>query len=296
MPTSAPPTDRVSPAKLPRIRNHIVTHMDDPHTLMHEMADHLLDKILLHQHRTHVAAADLYWVTADMAALAVHAAGSLDSSPGDFAEHRPSSCGLMLMDGGIGATSDSTGDAAAIDAVTWGPMGEGQLLLTPWFRRSRLQAAAAALGEELRAEIPALFPSQTMIISPEPAAHTPNLRHFLHTIESAWLLMQQPTLVDRTAERADKGTRRRYASRNLRTPEVTVVNLRSEYRPDQDPDDTDQEPGRPHRYRWVVSGHWRNQPFGKHRAQRRRKWIPAYTKGPDGAPLLIKDRVNVWRR
>jgi hypothetical protein len=45
-------------------------------------------------------------------------------------------------------------------------------------------------------------------------------------------------------------------------------------------------------HRWVVSGHWRNQSHGPGREQRRRQWIPAHIKGPDGAPLLATERVN----
>ncbi|GAA3032051.1 hypothetical protein GCM10017559_69080 [Streptosporangium longisporum] len=48
--------------------------------------------------------------------------------------------------------------------------------------------------------------------------------------------------------------------------------------------------------RWVVSGHWLNQVHGPNRSLRRRQWVPSHTKGPDGAPLLITARVNVWRR
>lgn len=39
-----------------------------------------------------------------------------------------------------------------------------------------------------------------------------------------------------------------------------------------------------------------SQPHGPERALRRQQWIPAYIKGPDGAPLLATERVNVWRR
>jgi len=46
----------------------------------------------------------------------------------------------------------------------------------------------------------------------------------------------------------------------------------------------------------VVSGHWRKQPYGPEQSLRRQTWIPAYIKGPDGAPLLATERVNVWRR
>jgi hypothetical protein len=37
--------------------------------------------------------------------------------------------------------------------------------------------------------------------------------------------------------------------------------------------------------RWVVDGHWRHQPCGHLREERRLTWIDAYLKGPDGLPL-----------
>ena len=40
-----------------------------------------------------------------------------------------------------------------------------------------------------------------------------------------------------------------------------------------------------HDHRWVVRGHWRNQPFGKGRLQRRRIWIQAHVAGPEDKPI-----------
>lgn len=47
------------------------------------------------------------------------------------------------------------------------------------------------------------------------------------------------------------------------------------------------------RHRWMVRGHWRNQPYpslGK--GVTRRTWIAPYLKGPDGAPLLTTPKVH----
>jgi hypothetical protein len=113
-------------------------------------------------------------------------------------------------------------------------------------------------------------------------------------LASAWLLMQQPLLVDRTRERADKPTVRAYARDGLPSPEVTVVDLRRQYTPqDRDPDAGS---GRHYRHRWIVSGHWRNQPHGPGQSLRRQTWVPSHVKGPEGAPLLSTEKVNVWRR
>lgn len=115
----------------------------------------------------------------------------------------------------------------------------------------------------------------------------------LAALASAWLLMQQPRLIDRARERADKPTVRSYAREGLPAPEVTVVDLRHQYTPqDRDPNAGS---GRHHRHRWVLSGRWRNQVHGLGRSLRRKTWVPSYVKGPAGAPLLVTEKVNVWR-
>ena len=107
--------------------------------------------------------------------------------------------------------------------------------------------------------------------------------------------MQQPNLAERTIERPDKSVRRAYGRTGRESPEVAVIDLRHQYVA-KDLDGSDEPTSRRFKHRWVVSGHWRNQAHGPDRSQRRRQWIPSYTKGPDGAPLLITEKVNVWRR
>lgn len=108
--------------------------------------------------------------------------------------------------------------------------------------------------------------------------------------------MQQPTLTSRTRIDPDRDETRRATRAGYSDPDVTIVDLRRLYQPEAPGDQPADGPARNYRYRWVVSGHWRNQPFGPQRSQRRQTWIPSYTKGPNGAPLLETERVNVWRR
>jgi len=49
-------------------------------------------------------------------------------------------------------------------------------------------------------------------------------------------------------------------------------------------------------HRWIVRGHWRNQPFGKGRKQRRLQWIAPYIKGPVGTDVVVPEEVQVWKR
>lgn len=50
---------------------------------------------------------------------------------------------------------------------------------------------------------------------------------------------------------------------------------------------------REYRHRWSVRGHWRQQPYGPGRSQRRRVWIDAHTKGPEDAPMVGDEVVYV---
>ena len=46
-------------------------------------------------------------------------------------------------------------------------------------------------------------------------------------------------------------------------------------------------------HRWMVRGHWRDQPCGPGRASRRLTWIDPYIKGPADKPLDI--RPTIWK-
>ncbi|MEU9760305.1 hypothetical protein AB0D98_11155 [Streptomyces sp. NPDC047987] len=249
---------------------------------------------------SHLEVADLFWVGQDMTALAMHSGEQLAAARWATAD-RPSPCGLLYWDEGVGHV-DANGVRIPVEACAWGPF-EGGLLLWLLMSRNRLAAEVARIGryEVAEDEVPPLIPvcAATLPVTSEPvslAEVDPQLpQPVVAALAAAWLLMQQPQLIDRTRERADKPTVRAYARDGLPMPEVTTVDLRRQYTPqDRDPDaGTDQ---RTYRNRWIVSGHWRNQAHGPGRSLRRQTWVPAHMKGPDGAPLLSTEKVNVWRR
>jgi hypothetical protein len=169
--------------------------------------------------------------------------------------------------------------------------------------RARLVAEVAPLAQEFtldESRMPPLLPiyGGTIPVTEEPLSMTeldPLLpQPVVAALASAWLLMQQPLLIDRSREHADKPTARAYARDGLPSPDVTVVDLRRQYTPQDQ--DADAGGGRHYKHRWIVSGHWRNQAHGPGLALRRQTWVPAHVKGPEGAPLLATEKVNVWRR
>lgn len=311
--------NRWSPLYLPRVREQTEKRLRDPASQMRRLrpdADAWFTSAA-----NQAALADLYWVSPDMAALATHAAASLTEATWDRAS-RPSAYGLMVFDGGVGGpqqvgrmfkveprtlvTPFGTAEQVTLDvrvpteAVSWGPSPEG-VQITGWLRWEsvvRGVEASGAIGAAALNNPPPLMPAFSIDL---PADGEPVLaddvdgthRTIAMTLAAAWLLMEQPVLTDRqTVERsAGFGSGRKHAAET----NVTLVDLRRIYRPSE-PADAGAEPSRQFRHRWVVSGHWRDQPYGRERALRRRQWIPSYVKGPDGAPLLVTEKVNVWRR
>lgn len=287
------------PSQLPKARRQTLRFLDDPTSAIRaktgpDVASGLdaLASIL--------RAADLFWVQQDMAALAMHAGGQLAAARWATAD-RPSPCGLLYWQGGIGHV-DTDGVEIPVEACAWGPY-EGQLALWLLMSRSRLDAEMTERGVyTLQTDlVPPLIPIRgagvpvtsdpVSMADLDPALPQP----VVAALASSWLLMQQPLLIDRSRERADKPTARAYVRDGLPSPEVTVVDLRRQYTPqDRDPDAGGD--GRHYRHRWIVSGHWRDQAYGPGRSLRRQQWIPAHVKGPDGAPMLATETVNVWRR
>ncbi len=108
------------------------------------------------------------------------------------------------------------------------------------------------------------------------------------------VMMMTPTIAERRTLDARTG---RAAGRvpDARTSDlVTTVDLRPLRHVTID--DEPGEGGRVYRHRWIVRGHWTHQPHGPGGSLRKLIYRAPYTKGPEGAPLLITEKVMVWRR
>lgn len=250
---------------------------------------------------TDLRAADLYWVSEDMTALAMHAGGQLASVSVATVE-RPSPVGLAVFAGGLGMVDVAPGKGLPTDGLLWAPGPGGTLRV--WHMVASAALFAGLPPESIRVPPPPLVPfHEARLPAPGPVALDDLPAHegmrpsrsIIAAMCAAWCLMQQPQLVDREYQGAGGSDVRSLRRAGLPDEGVTVVDLRRLAVPqDRDPDAGGD--GRRYRHRWVVSGHWREQPYGPDRALRRKTWIPAHMKGPDGAPLLVAERVNVWRR
>ncbi|MDP5310436.1 hypothetical protein [Streptomyces poriferorum] len=289
----------VKPSNLPRLRRQTLQHLRDPESALRSGAGKS-NSAGLSALATAVEAADLYWASQDMAALAMHSGGQLAAARWATAD-RPAPCGLLFWQDGIGHI-DAQGVQVPVEACAWGPF-EGGMLLWLLMSRARLSVEVGRIGryQLVEEQIPPLIPvcGAVLPVTDEPVSFAELGQELpqpiVAALAAAWLVMQQPLLIDRTRERADKPTARAYARDGLPTPDVTVVDLRRQYTPQNQDPDADGT-GRHYRHRWVVSGHWRNQAHGPGQSLRRQTWVPAHMKGPDGAPLLSTEKVNVWRR
>lgn len=96
-----------------------------------------------------------------------------------------------------------------------------------------------------------------------------------------------------TKERRHPGRpARRDAKRYLMPPPILkVIELR---RAQGDSNGDGEERGTRHyTHRWIVRGHWRNQPY---KDGYRQKYIGSYVKGPKDLDLIVKQRVWNWDR
>lgn len=98
----------------------------------------------------------------------------------------------------------------------------------------------------------------------------------------AWL--GQKVLVEERGH-VERHRRKAFAREAKPLAGVRIVHLRrASYHPT--PTDSTGEPVN-WSCRWVVGGHWRNQPCGPKHGDRKLTWIPPFVKGPEGMPLKV---------
>jgi hypothetical protein len=101
-------------------------------------------------------------------------------------------------------------------------------------------------------------------------------------VQCFWRLMSQLVMTPEPLPRQA----RRQRQRAQRIDTVKVLHLRR-YRHKND----HEGPGVEYSHRFIVEGHWRNQPYGpRANPEYKQIWISPYVKGPEDKPLVIKKR------
>jgi len=276
-------------------------------------------RLLLTEEHRRLASAALYYVSADMTRLAVAASHSLppfNIEPEDV----PAPAGFMLFEEPVchyDADGDGDGDIGALRvptvAISWGSTKIGYeshpdaLWITLWkpAGQALLDAVDRVNGQItpadqrdwfVRGYTPLMWESEAMwpfgadkaVFGSALSLGTP-----LDALRAAWLLMQQPKIIESTDVERPRAERKRDARQGLSTSPVRILELRRAA-PDRDAAAAQGGPG-DYTCRWLVSGHWRQHWYPK-RQVHRPVWIAPHLKGPEDKPLRTTETVHLWKK
>lgn len=244
---------------------------------------------------TTLAAAEMYWVSADMIALALDAAGDV---PGfNPATDLPAPNGFMVLAQPLPALRTWVFDTnyqkqdvdLEVDLLTWTTVGT-EIRIESFCRNHRVPSAIDN-GDWFEPVWyhTGLADGLYEFDHPDAVKKSTQLMSFL---AAAALLMSSPGVADRS-RLVPKTPAARKDAKKGRSSLVTVIDLHA---PKSVATEDSDDAGRTYTHRWMVRGHWRNQPHGPNRSKRSVRWIPSYIKGPAGKPLRETERVWAWRR
>lgn len=225
-------------------------------------------------------AARLYWIDDEFTDLARHAAGTLPATTVTAADP-PAPHGLL-------AWAQPVDDRADITAATWTSGPDGIHLVC---YRSIGAGLPPSPLQRLREQVGWLVPRHTIHLRPDEVIDATSPAS---TVVATWLLIGQ-RLAETIPVPADKAIRKAYQRTGRPAPEVRLVRIRgtantSGTRTDRQPSE---QPSREREYRWWVRGHWRNQPYGPGRTQRRLIYLDPQVRGPEGKPIKASTIVRV---
>lgn len=292
-------------------------------TIIPAAANPLEAAVILHQEETRrLGSAELYAVDEEMTAQALAAGARLPDwsvQPDDL----PAEQGFLVFDSPIGYSEATDGLIAPIVACSWGPSPHcspptGAVWLTFWSAPvlDRLVQAGIEAGldpseaqrEVKRGSPPLVWDDEALLCWSAGEPDIPTTPRYIpseevsgviakdrtlpwiQTVLATWLLIQEPAIVEITEQRAPRPERRRAERAGRPLPPVRVVSIHRRVSTATRPAEPS---GRTVNVRFRVRGFWRDQPYGKGRALRKRTWIPEHWRGPEDAPVLIRPRVTV---
>jgi hypothetical protein len=226
---------------------------------------------------------ETFFVTEDMAALALAAASQLDCV--QVADHDfVAPAGFLYLPGGWRLKEGSPTPGA----ISWFVHGT-QVMLTAWKEPERVTERAAEHYGTAPHLIPEWHIKMTKSEDFRLSYQSEHANGLLAVVMSLCYLMRQKLAVVR--QPLMSRTERRQAKRaEIDLSKVRVIELRS-----RDVISEGSASGREYSHRWVVRGHWRRQWYSAD-CVHRPIWIPAHIKGPAGKPLLGTDKVYSLQR
>lgn len=233
--------------------------------------------------------ADRFLVSAEMTRVAVDAAR--DIPPMLVTEAQPSFDGALVYAGGLPPVPVPTAPGATLtpEVLVW-TRANRVPVLTLWARTKvdgRPRWVCPVIAE---------ISDPEEVTDPDEFARPVSGSTYALAM-ATWHLMTMPTVAEQRTSGPPVGSGRRGkgVAGGRQDQQVKVVELRRLARKGHD-DEMTGGGGRSYRHQWIVRGHWRQQPVGEGRRQRRTTWVPSHVKGPEGAPLLNAETVFVWRR
>lgn len=262
----------------------------------------------------------IWWVAEDLSSVVWDAVLS-GTAPTDILEEAlPSYFGIMYFDGGEGlplpcvplyGPEAGTIQYLTINAVIWDQsFDRNELLINGKPSRVNFTPVAALSGPFL--SYPDTNPATLPLMTDSIGSPDWSIEHVLgfsrksvadlseKLVKTALRLSRmeyfaknQETIV----EPPTKSARKKAAREKSKPDTVVIATLR---KPKKQPnEELIDSHGREYSHRWIVRGHNRKQLIGKRDSEElvyKTVWIAPYVKGPWEKPLVIKDKVNVWKR
>lgn len=319
----------ILPALLPELRAHLRGMWDEgrPFHMVAPQMGHGPTSgpdAVVQWERAALDRCSLWWVAADMVEVLLAAAASVpdDVRGNDLAPL--DTCGLVALERPWQGTSSTPGQRTVkVDAFLWGPT----ILLPLDAERPDLPAGEGIPAVSLSAY--SCFPPARGLSSPIARKYALDEVLWAPLGRSDWPLvdelgrapwpMEEQTRQSFAEDRkilcalmtllahagiaetktgyAPRGVRRRLErAHGARDNSFRIVTLRHLREPGEE---TGNEPGEgiARDHRWIVSGHWRRQPYGRRDLNLRRlQWIHPHVKGPEDAPIKMKEIIHAWRR
>lgn len=269
------------PIDLPKIQTHTITSiLDAAKTDPEYSTEHKRNAALMKE-------AELWWVAKPMAILASHAKEDLPAGQ-TLADNRPSLAGIIIFEGGTGITTE------------WLDAPEHTIKTSAFGQRIYPQVEIEGLiwlpGQILALTDTSIVKragnlDKAFVIALSQSAHA----HLEKLLITTWLLSEQPHIGVARHQRLPAAGQ---AGLPKHQPEIKVVRLRETVTHPESWESESAKEGKKWamKHRTVVSGHWRNQPYGPGRDSKKPIYIEPYLKGPSDAPIIVRPTVKVWSR
>lgn len=285
--------DQLIPKAVPDFRLSLISDWRPGganHQLLHHVSpDPNRVAVEIQRHVNHLSESSLWFIGSDMADLAFTASASMPGECTLAPEMVPDLCGLATMECPVSIRVRERDVRLA--ALSW---VVGPVKLDSGEVAQRLAAIPYVWHDNHPAEVGvplALSAFYWSMASPLSEAHDD--LSVVRVLASIFALAASPGIcgddyTPPTRHAAKRGARVGIAEDLAAT---RVIRLR---RAPSEGEATDGGSG--YHHRWIVSGHWRSQPYGPRRTLRKPVWIAPHVKGPDGAPMLSGEKVKALVR